>query len=109
MHKTGNSDGCSVFTINGDRSHMLREGEREGVQVIELTHRELEVLRWLSNGYTYTQIASSLYVGVSTIKKHVQNILKKLNANNTSHAVAISLKLGMLTSKDLILELEVED
>lgn len=62
----------------------------------QLTKRELEVLQWLSDGNTYIEIASFLQVGVSTIRKHVQNILKNLNARNSSHAVCIAIKLGIL-------------
>ena len=62
----------------------------------QLTERELEVLRLQSNGHTNIEIADNLNIGVSTIKKHVQSILKKLGACNTSHALVLSIKHGFL-------------
>lgn len=57
-------------------------------QVAELTSREVEVLRLLSQGATDRQIADRLVIAESTAKKHVQHILRKLRARNRAEAVA---------------------
>lgn len=63
------------------------------VQVVEpsditLTARENEVLELIATGARDREIADQLVVTESTVKKHVQNILRKLHARNRAEAVA---------------------
>ena len=44
----------------------------------ELTQRERDVLMELGKGYN-SQIAQRLHISENTVKKHVSNILSKLN------------------------------
>ena len=52
-----------------------------------LTHRELEVLKFLSMGCTYEKIADKLDVSHETVKMHLKNIYRKLNAGNKIEAL----------------------
>ena len=54
---------------------------------ITLTEREKQVLQYLSRGLTQREIANELYVSVSTAKKHMENIYRKLNVNNKISAL----------------------
>ena len=51
-------------------------------EVIQLSEREIEVLEQLSNGLKNKDIASNLNVSFFTVKKHIENIYKKLQAHN---------------------------
>lgn len=62
-----------------------------------LSARELEVLTHLSQGKTTLEIATALVISENTIKTHVSRILKKLNANNRTEAVAYAVQLGLVT------------
>jgi two-component system NarL family response regulator len=53
-----------------------------------LTPREQEVLELIAQGARDREIAERLIVTESTVKKHVQNILRKLHARNRVEAVA---------------------
>jgi DNA-binding NarL/FixJ family response regulator len=53
-----------------------------------LTRREEEVLAELRRGRTNREIASRLGVSVTTVNKHVQQVLKKLQVRNRGQAVA---------------------
>jgi DNA-binding NarL/FixJ family response regulator len=53
-----------------------------------LTRREQEVLAELNRGRTNREIASRLGVSVTTVNKHVQQVLKKLHVRNRGQAVA---------------------
>jgi DNA-binding NarL/FixJ family response regulator len=53
-----------------------------------LTAREREVLTLISEGARDRDIAERLVVSESTVKKHVQNILRKFQARNRAEAVA---------------------
>ncbi len=61
-----------------------------------LTEREAEVLRLLARGQHNQQIARELLVSVSTVKKHVRQILSKLEASDRIQAVVKAIELGLL-------------
>lgn len=54
---------------------------------ISLTKREVEVLEQLSRGLSYTLIAENLFLSPSTIRKHIENIYKKLQVHSKIEAV----------------------
>lgn len=62
----------------------------------QLTERETEVLEQLSKGLTYDQIAGNLFVSYGTIRKHVENIYRKLGVNNRTGAIDTAQKGGIL-------------
>ena len=53
-----------------------------------LTSRELEVLKFISEGLTNQEIAARLVVEVGTVKNHVHRILEKLNVSNRQEAAS---------------------
>jgi DNA-binding NarL/FixJ family response regulator len=61
-----------------------------------LTRREVEVLRLVAEGYTNSQIARSLFVSVSTVKKHVQRIIAKLGVSDRTQASVKANGMGLL-------------
>ena len=54
---------------------------------IKLTEREVQVLEQLSKGLTYNVIASNLFLSSGTIRKHIENIYRKLQVHNKIEAV----------------------
>jgi DNA-binding CsgD family transcriptional regulator len=55
---------------------------------LELTQREWEVLRHVAKGRSNTQIASTLWIATSTVRKHLEHIYEKLNVSSRTAAVA---------------------
>ena len=53
---------------------------------VELTEREKEILKWITDGKSNKEISDSLFVSVETIKSHVKNLYKKLNVKNRVEA-----------------------
>ncbi|WP_445713037.1 LuxR C-terminal-related transcriptional regulator [Flavobacterium sp.] len=53
----------------------------------QLTNREHEILSSLAQGFQYKEVADQLSVSLETIKKHVQNIYKKLHVQNRTEAI----------------------
>ncbi|HEU5098608.1 MAG TPA: LuxR C-terminal-related transcriptional regulator, partial [Roseiflexaceae bacterium] len=82
-----NNDTFSLRDRSLERSHALVE---------PLTARELEVLRLLADGASNGEIAQSLIVGLSTVKKHISNIFGKLDAQSRTQAIARARALKLL-------------
>jgi LuxR family maltose regulon positive regulatory protein len=61
-----------------------------------LTEREQEVLRLLAEGASNQQIANALVIQLSTVKKHVSNLLAKLGAENRTQAIALARAYSLL-------------
>ncbi|MBL1222456.1 helix-turn-helix transcriptional regulator [Chryseobacterium sp. L7] len=51
-----------------------------------LSKRELEVLKYIGEGYASKEIAGFLSISVNTVSRHRQNILEKLNVKNSVQA-----------------------
>ena len=51
-------------------------------ELVELSTREIEVLEHLSKGLKNKDIADNLFLSTSTVKKHIENIYRKLQAHN---------------------------
>lgn len=62
----------------------------------DLTHRELEVLGLIRDGYRNKQIADQLAIAETTVNFHIKNLVDKLGANDRTHAVTIALRRGLL-------------
>ena len=56
-------------------------------EIISLSKREVEVLEQLSKGLSYTMIADNLFLSPSTVRKHIENIYKKLQVHSKIEAV----------------------
>jgi two-component system, NarL family, response regulator NreC len=71
------------------------EQQSEASLVSLLTRRELEVLRLVARGYTNRSIAETLFLSVSTIKKHMRSITSKLEVSDRTQAAIKGLGLGL--------------
>lgn len=65
--------------------------------VAHLTHRETQILDYVAAGNSNKQIARILGISDQTIKNHVSSILRKLNANDRAHAVALAMRGGWIS------------
>jgi DNA-binding NarL/FixJ family response regulator len=63
---------------------------------IALTPRETEVMSLISTGLTNAQIAGRIGRTEETVKVHVKNILRKLNAHDRTEAVTIAVRRGFI-------------
>jgi DNA-binding CsgD family transcriptional regulator len=61
-----------------------------------LTPREIEVLTWIAQGKTHREIAAILGISKRTVSEHAATAIRKLNAISASHAVAISIRNGLI-------------
>jgi LuxR family maltose regulon positive regulatory protein len=61
-----------------------------------LSEREVEVLRWMARGLNNLQIAEQMVVAESTVKKHINHIFGKLDAENRTQALIKARERGLL-------------
>jgi DNA-binding NarL/FixJ family response regulator len=61
-----------------------------------LTKREVEILEHLSKGLSYDQIADNLFISSGTVRKHIENIYRKLQVNNKVEAVQKATQRGIV-------------
>jgi DNA-binding NarL/FixJ family response regulator len=66
--------------------------------VVELTSRELEVLRLLAEGKSNKAVASLLSIAEVTVKSHVRAVFAKLNVLSRTEAIAVANRTGLLHS-----------
>ncbi len=61
-----------------------------------LTPRETEILRMIAEGHGNAEIATSLYIGLGTVKGHIRDILEKLAAADRTQAAVKALRRGII-------------
>lgn len=59
-----------------------------------LTKRERSVLREIARGHSVDQISEALNISPSTVRKHRENIMAKLNLNSTAQLVRTAMQIG---------------
>jgi two-component system, NarL family, response regulator LiaR len=66
-----------------------------------LTERETEVLRLLARGMANKQIARELFIAVSTVKTHVNNLYRKLDISSRTQAALYAARIGLVSTEEL--------
>ncbi len=94
IHKVYNGNNILSPTMISTLFDQFRSKEKEEDLYNSLTPREKEILAWLTKGISNKEIARFLNVSESTIKLHVQNLLKKLNLHSRVQAAVFALEHG---------------
>jgi len=74
-----------------------------------LNPREMEILNYAALGKSNKQIAEIVGLSESTVKNHFSSTLKKLHANDRTHAVTLALCNGWLSVQNISTILENRD
>lgn len=83
----------SIFTVYRGGSYMSPSIARKIVEHFSpvkqqvqssevLTSRQLEIVKYLSDGLSYKMIAESLHISIDTVRSHIKKIYKILQVNN---------------------------
>ncbi len=96
----------SLITRPAVAEHVLRQfrdivsaGKVMETVTAPLTYRETQILNYIAQGNSNKQIARILEISEQTIKNHVSSILRKLNANDRAHAVALAMRNGWIPAE----------
>jgi NarL family two-component system response regulator LiaR len=66
------------------------------VAQLEISKRELEVLDLMAQGHSNEEIAEKLFVSLSTVKSHNQNLFAKLDVKRRTQAVEKARRLNLI-------------
>jgi DNA-binding NarL/FixJ family response regulator len=77
-------------------SSMTSEAETPSPRVVDLTGREVEVLRLIAQGATNREIAEQLVISEGTVKNHISNILSRLGVRDRTQAAIYARENGWL-------------
>lgn len=78
---------------------MLKKWQQEKTLpsvAVELTDRELQILRLLVGGMSNKEIMRAVFLAEGTVRNHVSNILAKLECRDRTQAVVKALELGLV-------------
>lgn len=68
----------------------------EAEEPVDLTEREVEILKLIAKEFTNQQIADKLHISKRTVDTHRTNLLQKTNSKNTAGLVRYALKNDIL-------------
>jgi len=86
----------ALKTLNLLRNPSFESKTQEDLEEIKLSKRETEILIQLSKGLNYNAIAENLIISPSTVRKHIENIYKKLQVHNKMEAVLKAQKRNLI-------------
>jgi DNA-binding CsgD family transcriptional regulator len=80
------------------RNFAAHRGECETAleEQARLTVREWDCLRMLALGFREAEAAELLSISKSTLRFHIENVVRKFGCKNRTHAVAMAAQLGLL-------------
>ncbi len=75
--------------------HAVESSDNDGDKINELTQREREVLVSLAKGHNNRAIGEALYISEHTVKKHIGQILTKLQLKDRTQAALYAVSKGL--------------
>ncbi len=94
IHKVKEGELYIHPTLSGILVKEYKKKDRSIDEMIgtNLTKREYEVIRLISQGYNNKEIATELYISEKTVKNHVSNIFKKIKVTDRTQAALYAIK-----------------
>lgn len=96
--QAGNTERAGLRPVTGRRA---RSGANTRLRSAKLSGKERAVLRELARGFTTEEIGEVLNVSPHTVRTHIKNGMRKLEAKTRAHAVAIALSEGAIEFEPL--------
>ena len=66
------------------------------MEKVELTARELEIMKLVNEGYKQTEISKELNITLATVKKHIASVYCKLKVKNKTVAINLLKEKGII-------------
>ena len=79
--------------VNKNENFIL---DKSLVSQLQISRRELEILGLLAQGHSNQEIAAKLFVSLSTVKTHIQNLFEKMEVKRRLQAVEKAKRLNLI-------------
>lgn len=66
------------------------------ISQLEINKRELEILNLIARGHSNQEIAGKLFISLSTVKTHIQNLFEKLDVKRRTQAIEKAKRLNLI-------------
>lgn len=76
-----------VDYMNVKRNSKANHTVEGGQEMLNLTRKEIEILKMAASGAQENEIAKELFISRHTVKTHLSNIYKKIDAKNRFQAI----------------------
>lgn len=84
-----------TWQLLGRRKHTIQE-------LVALTRREIEILRFIAKGLSNQEIAARAHISEGTVRTHLTNIFGKLEVSNRVQATLCALRAGFTTLEECL-------
>lgn len=90
-----NADVTKALVIHKDTNNGSYQYHEKSPLLKELTAREKEVIKLLTEGLTNTQIAETLFISPRTVDTHRTNIMRKIDVHNVASLIRFAFQNGL--------------
>lgn len=96
------SDGsCHRIELSAGPGTSLVVVERRIPWPFGLSCREVQILHWVTRGYSNPQIAKKLFISPRTVSTHVEHLLVKLGSQSRVQLAALAVEAGLLLASEM--------
>ncbi|PQJ80224.1 response regulator [Polaribacter porphyrae] len=81
--------------LSDDKPNTLRQFSKKSPLLDDLTTREKEIIKYLSQGFTNTQIGEKLFISPRTVDTHRTNIMRKIDVHNVASLIRFAFQNGL--------------
>ncbi len=89
-----NSDVTKAL-ISDDKPNSFHQYSKKSPLLEELTTREKEVIKYISQGLTNSQVGEKLFISPRTVDTHRTNIMRKIEVNNVASLIRFAFQNGL--------------
>jgi LuxR family maltose regulon positive regulatory protein len=87
---------AEILSPKCERFNEIYQQNYARIENVELTQRELEVMRLVDEGHKQKDISEKLNIALVTVKKHISSVYMKLNVKNKTVAINLLKEKGIL-------------
>jgi len=83
--------------ISNSSSNSFHQFSKKSPLLDDLTPREIEIIKYISQGFTNSQIGKKLFISPRTVDTHRTNIMRKIDVHNVASLIRFSFQNGLIT------------
>ncbi len=81
--------------VSDDKPNSFHQYPKKSPLLQELTNREKEIIKYISQGLTNVQVGEKLFISPRTVDTHRTNIMKKLEIHNVASLIRFAFQNGL--------------